>query len=141
MSEETKEKIRQKAIERGAVPPSRKGAKQSKESKELMSKNMKGRTAWNKGKKCHQFAMENNGSWKGGRVLREGYWSVKLPNHPKSDKQGYIKEHRLVMEKHLGRYLKTEEVVHHENKIRDDNRIENLKLFENQCKHLKYHRR
>lgn len=93
---------------------------------------------WNKGKKCPQFAMENNGSWKGGRVLRGGYWSIKLPNHPMADKQGYIKEHRLIMEKHLGRYLTKEEVVHHINRNIKDNRIENLKLFKNQSEHKKY---
>jgi len=139
MSEETKEKIRQKAIQRKALPPSRKGAKQSKESRELMSQNMKGRTAWNKGKKCPQFAMKNNGSWKGGRVLSGGYWSVKLPDNPMADKQGYIREHRLVMENHLERYLKKSEVVHHINKDTKDNRIENLRLFKNNSEHKKYH--
>lgn len=63
------------------------------------------------------------------------------------DKDGYvvlsgtkIKQHRLVMEQHLGRKLNKNEVVHHINHVKSDNRIENLELIKNDLEHKrKYH--
>lgn len=61
--------------------------------------------------------------------------------HPESlDAQGYITEHRAVMEAHLGRALLATEVVHHINEDRRDNRIENLMLFASQSDHMRHHR-
>ena len=69
-------------------------------------------------------------NWKGGRrKLSTGYIHIYAPDHPNSPKSGYVMEHRLVMEKHLGRYLDHNEVVHHINDIKDDNRLENLQVM------------
>ena len=50
-------------------------------------------------------------------------------------------EHRVVMERHLGRKLKNGEVVHHINEVRDDNRIENLQLCSSSGRHVADHHR
>lgn len=52
----------------------------------------------------------------------------------------YLYQHRLVMERHLGRPLTSVEVVHHVNHQRDDNRLENLHLCANQGEHRRLHR-
>jgi len=80
-----------------------------------------------------------NPSWKGGRWDHRGYIVVYDPSHPHCNTRGYVREHRLVMEKYLGRYLKKGEFVHHINAIRDDNRIENLKLFKSRGTHTQWH--
>ena len=78
--------------------------------------------------KC-SHSLEKNGRWKGGRFTdTDGYVLIKLPNHPRANNSGYVREHRLVMEFFLGRYLKPKELVHHINGIKNDNHIENLQL-------------
>jgi hypothetical protein len=51
-----------------------------------------------------------------------------------------VYEHRLVMEKHLGRYLKPEEVVHHIDGNPGNNVLDNLMLFPNDGEHSAHHR-
>ena len=59
----------------------------------------------------------------------DGYIAVYVPSHPRANSDGYVMEHHLVMEKHLGRLIAPGEVVHHINGVRDDNRIENLMVM------------
>lgn len=58
-----------------------------------------------------------------------GYVRVRAPDHPRAhDRNPYVLEHILVMERVLGRYLVPNERVHHRNGRRNDNRAENLEL-------------
>lgn len=68
-------------------------------------------------------------NWKGGRAMDNGYVRFLMPEHHRANKRGYVYEHLIVMEKHLGRRLAPKENVHHKNGDRSDNRIENLELW------------
>lgn len=53
--------------------------------------------------------------WKGGRIIKNGYWFIQMPDHPKA-LQGYVAEAILVAERFLGRHLTQEERVIHLNR-------------------------
>lgn len=95
---------------------------------------------WIKGLKNPRFAGENNPKWNGGRKKREdGYIQIWKPDHPRANKDGYVMEHILVMCEVLKRIIGPEEIVHHINGKRDDNRPENLTVFKNTSDHTTYH--
>lgn len=70
-----------------------------------------------------------NGRPKSTGHIRNGYRFLYLGKDPKTGKARWAGEHRLVMEKILGRPLAPNENVHHRNGIRSDNRPENLELW------------
>ena len=71
----------------------------------------------------------NSGNFNGYRARKDGYILRYVPDHPCANSRGYIGEHRLVVEEHLGIILPKEFVVHHLNGVKDDNRIENLAVM------------
>lgn len=90
----------------------------------------------------HNRNKELNPRWNGGiRYLQNGrYRALYVPEHPNAQFSGYVYEHRLVMEKKLGRYLAADEVVHHVNEDAHDNRPENLMVMSN-SEHMRLHAR
>lgn len=73
---------------------------------------------------------EKSTVWKGGRhISSEGYVFIYLPTHPRAKKNGYIREHTVIMERKLGRFLLKGENVHHINGNKEDNSSDNLELW------------
>ena len=82
---------------------------------------------------------EKHPLWKGGKSNHsEGYIEILDRSHPFCNNKGYVLEHRLVMEKHLGRLLRRDELIHHINGNKRDNRLENLQLM-TRAEHQKHH--
>ncbi len=86
---------------------------------------------------CYQGhrAGEHNPHWRGGRVDSNGYKYLREKRHPAS---GYFAEHRKVAEQKVGRPLRPDEVVHHVNHDKTDNRPENLEVL-TRSEHVKLH--
>ena len=85
----------------------------------------------------------NHPGWKGGKTHIAGYILIYKPEHPFAKKRGkngrktYVREHRLVIEKQIGRYLNPGEEVHHLGK-RDDNRPHMLMAFVSKSAHKRF---
>jgi len=77
-------------------------------------------------------------NWKGGKIIHHtGYVLLRNPNHHRSQSNGYVLEHIVVMEKESGRKLSFGEGVHHKNGKKNDNRPENLILY---IRHKNWHK-
>lgn len=79
----------------------------------------------------HSWVTATEPNNRDGRQLSgpDGYWMVRSVGNPMANERHYVFEHRLVMSTLIGRPLLRQEVVHHKNGVRQDNRPENLELW------------
>lgn len=85
--------------------------------------------------------MEQQGAffWKIEKIVSKGdYDYAVVKKHPNAMRYGYVLHHRIIMENHLGRFLNPNEVVHHINGNKKDNRIENLEVHDSR-EHTRSH--
>jgi uncharacterized protein (DUF1330 family) len=117
------------------------GKHHSEATKRRMAQMRKGKhnspdTEFKKG----EHLREKHPYWKGGRIKDSyGYIILKNTSHPFRAKNNYIREHRLVIEKMIGRYLKRKEPVHHLGK-KSDNRPHKLMAFTSNSAHKRFHK-
>jgi len=143
MSEAQRKKLsetRKKRIKSGKISTWNKGLTKSDPR---VLKNISGgsrKTQFKPGRPRPETKGEKNPYWRGGEIITSnGYVMVRIPEHPAAkNNSGYVLKHRLVMEKHIGRYLVDGEVVHHMNHDKQDNRIENLMIM-TLGEHTSYH--
>ena len=88
----------------------------------------------------NRYMDSNSPRWNGGKYTDKlGYVHIYSFNHPYKDIRNYVLRSRLVMEKHIGRFLNPKEEIHHINKIKNDDRFKNLKLFTTGNEHDSFH--
>ena len=94
------------------------GIPRSESVRRKISKNRKGK-----------LLGQEHPNWKGGKTIERGYILIKMRGHRLANPNGYVREHRLIAEKTLGRPLRKDEDVHHKNGRKTDNRPENLEVL------------
>lgn len=101
-----------------------------------------GRTHFKKGNTLGFRQGEHTGSlhwnWKNGIRKSCNRLYVLMPEHPFCMKNKYVRLSRLVMERYLGRYLSSSEIVLHLDKNSLNDNLDNLMLFTNRGDYIKF---
>lgn len=91
--------------------------------------------------KCYANNRSKRGSYKPDKkIMINKYVYIYYPEHPKAmgSRKLYVAEHRLIMEKHIDRYLNENEIIHHLDEDTMNNNIKNLQIM-TASEHSKHH--
>lgn len=84
---------------------------------------------------------EKNGNWKGGRVIKRGYFLIFMPGHPHREKHGYIYESRMIAEKTIGKILPLSAIFHHIDCAKGQINSNGIIVCQNRAYHRLLHKR
>ncbi len=73
------------------------------------------------------------------RYSSDGYTYIRDNTHPNRNSNNYVAEHMKVMSEHLKRSIKENEIIHHIDLDKSNNKLNNLYLFKNKSEHNKSH--
>ena len=77
-------------------------------------------------------------NWKDGMRMSCNRLYVLMPQHPFCNKNKYVRYSRLIMEKYLGRYLSSKEIVYHKDKNSANDNLDNLMLFPSRKEYVRF---
>lgn len=75
-----------------------------------------------------------------GKIIYDEYLLYYNPTHHRANKDGYVRIHLVQAEKKIGRLLKDGEVVHHLDKNKHNNELDNLIVFRSNADHSAFHK-
>jgi hypothetical protein len=74
-----------------------------------------------------------------GMMKQKGYIYLLRKDHPRANKDGYVKRANIVWEEETGHMITPPEVLHHKNEIKTDDSFDNLQLCKNKTEHNLVH--
>lgn len=92
-------------------------------------------------KYCSRKCVNNSQKTGKSNKIMGGYKYIYSPNHPNCNCDGYVVEHRLIMEENINRYLTKLEIVHHKDHNSLNNKFENLMVLGSSGEHSRLHRK
>lgn len=80
-------------------------------------------------RKESSYCGEENNFFSGGITEDNGYLVIRMPYHRLANNRGYVRLHVILAEYFFGVEIQKDEIVHHKNEDKQDNRKDNLQIM------------